>query len=753
MKLRRKVTSIILSLAILLSICPHFTSATPDVKAATTSEIPEGYIPIYDISDLYAIRNNLEGNYILMNDIDMTEDTAPGGDYDTGNGWVPINDFAGIFDGNGHRIIGMQIYGEVSTAGGLFNNVGANTKIINLGMQDININITNNYYCAGIIGSTSSDNVSISNCFVTGKISTLGIASGFIASTFYAEDVSISNCYNAASINGIEGAVSTGYSYSSAYTSGILGSHIYYSPYTDHSYNSGIINQGNGLAIGSIESPHCFFLQGTGTNDYNSTNWNPAVSLTETQMKNQNFFTGFDFENTWYIDPYCNYKYPQLKSCPQIRVDSLEIIKPPSKTTYNQGEDLDITGAIVRIIYEDKLEQEILLTEDMLGDYDMNKTGEQQIPVNWVNATTYLDITVKEIPVTSVELNKSDLSIYKGRTETLSASVLPANATDTSITWSVESGDSVTIDQNGTITANKKGVSVVRATSSNGEYAECTVTVNVPCVMLQLNNNEITMNKGDVLSVAETIGYQMSPIDSTDSVTWSSSNDKVLSIDSAGNMTGLAAGSVTVTATSTSGTTALCSVTVQRNIGEFTILGVTNKYYTGNNIKQNIMVSDGTNILKENIDYKVTYQSNKNVGTAKITVTGINPYKGSIVKEFQILELSNETNNSSDDSDSSTTIKAPSRVVIKKITAGKKKLTVSWKKVTGARGYKIQVATNRKFTKGLKTYTVSSSCYKKVVKSLKKKKTYYIRVMAWCNNEEGVILNGKYSKTKKKKTK
>lgn len=85
-------------------------------NAVVSNEIPDGYTPIYDIEDLYNVRNNLGGNYILMNDIDLSE-TAPGGDWDTGNGWEPIGNltdgyFHGIFDGNGYQIKNMNIYGE-----------------------------------------------------------------------------------------------------------------------------------------------------------------------------------------------------------------------------------------------------------------------------------------------------------------------------------------------------------------------------------------------------------------------------------------------------------------------------------------------------------------------------------------------------------------------------------------------------------------------------------------------------------------
>ena len=80
-------------------------------KTITVAVIPEGYTPIHDIADLYAIRNNRSGNYILMNDIDMSS-TAQGGDYDCGTGWDSIEEFRGTLDGNGYRIVGMQIFGE-----------------------------------------------------------------------------------------------------------------------------------------------------------------------------------------------------------------------------------------------------------------------------------------------------------------------------------------------------------------------------------------------------------------------------------------------------------------------------------------------------------------------------------------------------------------------------------------------------------------------------------------------------------------
>lgn len=71
-------------LCMIITLCMPVNRKAQD---ASVTIIPEGYIGIYDIADLYGIRNNLTGKYILMNDIDMSKDTAEGGNWNlTGHG-------------------------------------------------------------------------------------------------------------------------------------------------------------------------------------------------------------------------------------------------------------------------------------------------------------------------------------------------------------------------------------------------------------------------------------------------------------------------------------------------------------------------------------------------------------------------------------------------------------------------------------------------------------------------------------------
>ena len=98
-------------------------------------------------------------------------------------------------------------------------------------------------------------------------------------------------------------------------------------------------------------------------------------------------------------------------------------------------------------------------------------------------------------------------------------------------------------------------------------------------------------------------------------------------------------------------------------------------------------------------------------------------------------------------------IKAPKKTSIKKVKGAKKAISVTWKNVSGVKGYQVQVATNKKFKKNKKTVTVKKQKKTKTtVKKLKAKKKYYVRVRTY------KIANGKkvyssWSKVKSVKTK
>ncbi len=99
-----------------------------------------------------------------------------------------------------------------------------------------------------------------------------------------------------------------------------------------------------------------------------------------------------------------------------------------------------------------------------------------------------------------------------------------------------------------------------------------------------------------------------------------------------------------------------------------------------------------------------------------------------------------------------TLVKKPGQVKGLKLKAGKKKVTVTYKKVSGATSYKVTYSTSKKFKKA-KTATVKSGkTVKKTISKLKSKKTYYVKVCA-VKKVSGKFYTGKWSAAKSVKVK
>ena len=145
--------------------------------------------------------------------------------------------------------------------------------------------------------------------------------------------------------------------------------------------------------------------------------------------------------------------------------------------------------------------------------------------------------------------------------------------------------------------------------------------------------------------------------------------------------------------------------------------------------------SKGKSLAKA--DYSVAYASGrKNVGSYTVTITLKNNYSGTVKKTFKIV---------------------PKTTSISKLTAGKKKLTVKWKKqTTQTSGYQLQYGTSSKF-KGAKTATITKNkTVSKAISKLKAKKKYYVRIRTYKTvkvNGKSVKLYSTWSKTKSGKTK
>ena len=215
--------------------------------------------------------------------------------------------------------------------------------------------------------------------------------------------------------------------------------------------------------------------------------------------------------------------------------------------------------------------------------------------------------------------------------------------------------------------------------------------------------------------------------------------------------TGSTSTSSTTNTTSTNGTTssdnaivstdkAAGTITAQYTIqakdvskaSDISVPQISNKTYNGKAQKPAVTVVDNTRgaVLTEGTDYTRTDASNTTPGTATVTLTFSGNYTGTKTLSYKIV---------------------PKKTSISRVSAGKKKATVSYKKVSGISGYQVKAGTNRAVTKETKTNNTTKTKY--TMNSLKSKKRYYFKVRTYYTTSAGKKVYSSWSGVKSVKVK
>lgn len=172
------------------------------------------------------------------------------------------------------------------------------------------------------------------------------------------------------------------------------------------------------------------------------------------------------------------------------------------------------------------------------------------------NVTVY-DVN-SSINVTGIYLDKTSVTLTKGNVIILGAQVTPFNATNKQVTWSSSNNNVATVDyQNGIVTAKQPGNASITAKTVYGSYkASCSITVTddnssyVSVSNIELSTNVIEMNKGQ----NENLTAIISPVNAANkSITWSTDNSSVISVDNNGRISALNKGIAIVTAKTADG--------------------------------------------------------------------------------------------------------------------------------------------------------------------------------------------------------
>lgn len=306
--------------------------------AENPTSVPEGYIGIYTAADLYNIRNNLSGKYILMNHIDLSGYSI----------WNPIGNnetpFEGELNGNGYSITRLttndSLLGEMNSA-----------IIQNISIVDCNIiQSPKNATSSAMVGAFASYSINstFKNCSVSGDIQPC-VRSGLLAIVSscragglvgLSKGTSFTNCCNDANINFIYDKISY------AEIGGLVGGAS--NTTFESCYNAGSVatqrldlseTENDNIYIGGFAGnadettifKNCYFINNfdfaVGKNPGITDN---ATALSETQMKTKDAYNGFDFNNVWDIAD----GYPLLKNSKVLINKKISLKYKESKSVF-----------------------------------------------------------------------------------------------------------------------------------------------------------------------------------------------------------------------------------------------------------------------------------------------------------------------------------------------------------------------------------------------------------------------------------
>ncbi len=242
------------------------------------------------------------------------------------------------------------------------------------------------------------------------------------------------------------------------------------------------------------------------------------------------------------------------------------------------------------------------------------------------------------VAVTSVSLNKQTLSLVEGNSETLTATVAPSDATNKAVSWKSSDASVASVDNSGKVTAVKAGSATITVTTTDGsKTATCYVTVTAKTIEVNnvgLDKSEMEMVAGDSYQFTVTI----KPDNASDkTLSWSSSDENVATVDNTGKVTAVSEGKVTITVkTSNPAQSASCDITVKAasipvtgvNIDSWIInLGVNETAAIAYTIQPDDATNKEVTFSSDNTDVVAVDSEGTLVGvssgSAKVTVTTV----------------------------------------------------------------------------------------------------------------------------------
>ncbi len=212
-------------------------------------------------------------------------------------------------------------------------------------------------------------------------------------------------------------------------------------------------------------------------------------------------------------------------SC-KVTVNKTKVTLNSKNVTIERGEQVKLSASTSnhsKVTW--KSSKKSVATIDEYGMITGIKPGETTITATANGTSTTCSLKVKS---PSLTLSLSKVTLYRGQTKTLTASV----SSGFNPKWKSNKSSVATVNEYGTITAIKNGFATITATI-DGVSKTCEVIVEKPTI--KLNQTEITIKKGESYTLVANVSSGNTP-------TWSSSNSNIAIVDSNGFVTGLEKG-------------------------------------------------------------------------------------------------------------------------------------------------------------------------------------------------------------------
>lgn len=237
------------------------------------------------------------------------------------------------------------------------------------------------------------------------------------------------------------------------------------------------------------------------------------------------------------------------------------------------------------------------------------------------NTAIYADIkelNTDLIHVASVSLNQHNYAFSCiGDKYTLRATVTPADATDKSLIWTSSNTNIATVSQEGIVTANDNGEATITVQTNDGQKTDnCTISVKQKVTSISINPSSINLKEGDVYSIT----VKVLPENAYDrSISWSSTDPRIATVDNSGIVKAVSKGSAVVTATANdvSGMDASCEVTVLRGVSGVSLNTHSAALYPGENLELK------ANVIPETADDKSVKWISVDPAIATVTSNGL----------------------------------------------------------------------------------------------------------------------------------